>query len=371
MKPEAFIKAGFTLIACLLLQQAASAQVKMGGVAPGIMRGDAVLELNSTKQGLLLPRVSSTALTTHPLDTAANGLMVFVTDQNSLFVRKSASWKQLLASDDAPPSTVTSINGATGAVNFTAGTAMTLTGTQIINDGVFSFNTRKGAVTASEGDYNLDHLGDVAIAAPANNQLLRYNAGSWSNWTPDFLKSSPATLTQGSVLFAGASGVVSESNTKLFWDNANGRLGVGTAAPNRTLTVVGNAGVVGDLTTESLAVTGAARMGIRTVTTNTTPIDIAATDYTVIISPTAGTGTITVRLPDPTANDGRIIVIKKTVNRTVNVTSLTVANFERAAGPTTITGATTLFQGTANNNNAVFRSMTFQSDGTRWYMIGN
>lgn len=370
MKPEAFIKAGFTLIACLLLQQAASAQVKMGGAAPGTMRGDALLELNSTKQGLLLPRVNSAALTTHPLDTAANGLMVFVTDQNSLFVRKSASWKQLLASDDAPPSTVTSVNGATGAVSLTAGTAMSLSGTQIINDGVFSFNTRKGAVTAAEADYNLDLLGDVAIATPANNQLLRYNAGSWSNWTPDFLKSA-ATLTQGSVLFAGASGVVTQDNTKFFWDNTNGRLGIGTAAPNRTLTVAGNAGVVGDLTTESLAVTGAARMGIRTVTTNTTPIDIAATDYTVIISPTTGTTAINVRLPDPTANDGRIIVIKKTVNRTINVTSLTVANFERAAGPTTITAATTTYQGATGNNNASYRSMTFQSDGTRWYLIGN
>lgn len=39
------------------------------------------------------------------------------------------------------------------------------------------------------------------------------------------------TMTQGSVLFAGAAGLLSQDNANLFWDDANNYLGVGLAAP--------------------------------------------------------------------------------------------------------------------------------------------
>lgn len=45
-------------------------------------------------------------------------------------------------------------------------------------------------------------------------------------------------LTAGSVVFAGASGVYSESNANFFWDNANSRLGIGTASPATKVEVV-------------------------------------------------------------------------------------------------------------------------------------
>ena len=42
-------------------------------------------------------------------------------------------------------------------------------------------------------------------------------------------------MTTGSVLFAAASGVVSQSNANFFWDNTNSRLGLGTTAPAQRL----------------------------------------------------------------------------------------------------------------------------------------
>lgn len=42
-------------------------------------------------------------------------------------------------------------------------------------------------------------------------------------------------FTAGSVVFAGAAGVYSQDNAKLFWDDANNCLGVGTNAPDPTL----------------------------------------------------------------------------------------------------------------------------------------
>lgn len=49
-------------------------------------------------------------------------------------------------------------------------------------------------------------------------------------------------LQSGSVLFAGPGGLVSGSNSKLFWDNGNSRLGVGTDSPNYSLEVYGVSG---------------------------------------------------------------------------------------------------------------------------------
>ena len=48
--------------------------------------------------------------------------------------------------------------------------------------------------------------------------------------TPTF-----STMTSGSLLFAGASGILNQNNAKLFWDNANARLGIGTATPSAQL----------------------------------------------------------------------------------------------------------------------------------------
>jgi hypothetical protein len=46
-------------------------------------------------------------------------------------------------------------------------------------------------------------------------------------------------FTAGSVVFAGASGVYSQDNANLFWDNTNDRLGIGTTSPGAKLAVAG------------------------------------------------------------------------------------------------------------------------------------
>ena len=57
------------------------------------------------------------------------------------------------------------------------------------------------------------------------------------------------TFTSGSVVFAGASGVYSQDNANLFWDNTNDRLGIGNTAPGYKLEVTGDirTGSGGDL----------------------------------------------------------------------------------------------------------------------------
>jgi parallel beta-helix repeat protein len=57
--------------------------------------------------------------------------------------------------------------------------------------------------------------------------------------SPTFVGLTLSGLTQGSILFAGSGGLISQDNTNLFWDNVNKCLGVGTATPAYRLDIVG------------------------------------------------------------------------------------------------------------------------------------
>jgi hypothetical protein len=65
---------------------------------------------------------------------------------------------------------------------------------------------------------------------------LLTSSGTAPQWTQTLGVANGGTgtstaFTAGSVVFAGASGVYTQDNAKLFWDNTNKRLGVGTATP--------------------------------------------------------------------------------------------------------------------------------------------
>ncbi len=79
-------------LAALLSGQDAQAQIKLGGNSIAT-RGDALLELESPRKGLLLPRVTSMALTAPPLDTAARGMIVYNVTDNKIYIRSNSTWK--------------------------------------------------------------------------------------------------------------------------------------------------------------------------------------------------------------------------------------------------------------------------------------
>lgn len=74
----------------------------------------------------------------------------------------------------------------------------------------------------------------VSATPPTLNQILQYNGSAWAPTTV----SLPPLLTTGSVLFGDSGGGIGQNNSTFFWDNTNGRLGIGTTTPAARLEVV-------------------------------------------------------------------------------------------------------------------------------------
>ncbi len=120
---------------------------------------------------------------------------------------------------------------------------------------------------------------------------------------------SVATLTLGSILFAGPAGIINQNNPKLFWDNSNYRLGIGSGTPSTTLAVKGLEGandildLASSTSTSVLRVTAAGNVGIGT----TTPIAKLALQGTAganaILDLASSTGTSVLRVL-PSGNVG-------------------------------------------------------------------
>ncbi len=111
----------------------------------------------------------------------------------------------------------------------TAGSGNAGGGSEVVTNGI--------AVTGGNGAGN----------ATATNSTTNGTNGVAGNAGRVAISYFPATsaptaipLQKGSVIFAGNAGVLSTNNSKLYWDNTNERLGIGTSSPNAKLHVVGN-----------------------------------------------------------------------------------------------------------------------------------
>lgn len=82
--------------------------------------------------------------------------------------------------------------------------------------------TASVTITNGPGSLTLDTIQDIRVSA-----------------SPTFVNATLSGKTPGSVLFAGASGIIQQDNASLFFDDANNRLGLLTTTPTRTLDVNG------------------------------------------------------------------------------------------------------------------------------------
>jgi hypothetical protein len=182
----------------LLLTPFVKAQQLKLGTAPNVIEKSALLDLNSDKQGLLLPRISD--YTVAPLSTAPDGMLIYYVPDKLLYIKKNGIWRKLIDETNA----ITSINGQTGPVvnlttnnisesvnlyytdararsAFSAGTGINLSGAGVIS----ALNT--------SAIWNASQLQgrNISTNTPANNDVL-----SWDNTTSMWL---PKAIAAGSV----------------------------------------------------------------------------------------------------------------------------------------------------------------------------
>lgn len=95
-----------------------------------------------------------------------------------------------------------------------------------------------GIGTITPASFTLEVAGNIGPNADNTRDIGSFSKRYANIYAANFVGSvSPAGFTQGSVVYAGAGGALSQDNTNFFYDAATQRLGIGDATPTAQLTV--------------------------------------------------------------------------------------------------------------------------------------
>ena len=370
------------IVALLLATTVSFSQLKIG-TNPTQINKSSILELESDRQGFLLPRLTDTLA----INTLAppDGMLIYLSSASAagrgLYIRKSGIWQRFLTDSLALnkwSKTGDVLNGTEkiGSLNAQALNLITnninrlvidantgninITNSALINKSLAVMDTTltgKLGVADSVNFRGLNRntsLTEVLVIDTATGSVRRrsLSAEAFKNWvigsfrtttsvnglskiagvTTDTLVLHPASATT-----PGGVSIVPQtfSGHKTFADSA-------TAAQTLLVGSTGNAN-------STLQVQGSVSFAIRTVTANTS---VSNTDYTLLVN--ASAGAVNINLPTPSsAITGRICIIKKIAGGLNNDVTVN--------GP--------IEDGTSFNLYNDWTVLKVQTDGNRWYVI--
>jgi hypothetical protein len=186
-------------------------------------------------------------------DLAPGELALNTADEKLFFENASG----VVVSIDKANGTVTSVNASGGFTGLTfSGGPITSSGTLTLSGTLAAVNGGTGQSSYAVGDIlfastttALSKLADVATGnalisggvgvAPSYGKIGLTTHVSGTLPVANGGTGTATAFTSGSVVFAGASGVYTQDNANLFWDNTNDRLGSGTTSPAQKLDVNG------------------------------------------------------------------------------------------------------------------------------------
>ncbi len=217
-----------SVILFLFLSKGAISQQLRLGDNPYAVEKSAVLDLVSSNQGLLLPRISDTSLINAL--TPPDGMMIYYTPASLLMIRKHGYWNAVSSTNEL--SNYWSVNGnANGGTKRIGNTdnfhlsfiTNDLERLRIDNTGKVGIGTTSptealdvygnlkwsgalmpgnnagtaGTILQSNGpgsapswiNLGLSGLSDATVITPQDGQLLKFNGTNWVNFTPTFLSS--------------------------------------------------------------------------------------------------------------------------------------------------------------------------------------
>lgn len=118
--------------------------------------------------------------------------------------------------------------GGTGITSYAIGDLLYASGTTTLAK---LADVATGSALISGGVGVAPSWGKIGLTTHISGTLAVGNGGT----------GTATQFTTGSIVFTGASGVYSQNNGNLFWDNSNNRLGIGTASPSTRLEVMNSA----------------------------------------------------------------------------------------------------------------------------------
>ncbi len=327
----------------------AQTDVKIG-TSPGNKTPSAVLELESTTKGFLLPRM--TAVQMNAISSPANGLAVYNTDVQCTFLYRGSTWVSLCDSATnglTKSGSVISLGGAlTGATTITTTAVNTLalsgiqggTATDSImtldaSTGVIKRRTVADVISSSNTAWLID--GNTLTGTATIGSNSNHDVGIETNGTTRLTITNVGAITQsgtGQVTFTGNVDATNglDVTTAQLTANAGSTL-TGTTNINATGAAATNIGNASSTTT----VVGPAN--INTTGTSTTAIGNASSAVTVA-GTTSVTGATTINTTG--ANNTTIGNVSSTTAVTgatnINITGSSATVIGNASSTTTITG---------------------------------
>ena len=126
-----------------------------------------------------------------------------------------------------------------GSVTMGTPSTLTSTTTNAVTATSHTHAITNYALNGTDNQITITGAGKVLGAATTLSLPQNIHTGAG----PTFLELTLSSLTQGSVLFAGVNGLLSQDNSNFYWNNTSNMLGVGTNNPQNTLNVEGDANV--------------------------------------------------------------------------------------------------------------------------------
>lgn len=170
------------------------------------------------------------AVLTNPVTgTGTSNEIAYWTTSSSISTLSTATYPSLTE--------LSYVKGVTSAIQTQLnGKQSTVTLTTTGTTGAATFTSNTLNIPQYQGQLTLTTTGTSGAATLVGNTL---NIPQYGGGAGMAIGGSITSATAGSVLFAGTSGVLQQDNANFFWDDANNRLGIGTATPAYRIDVNG------------------------------------------------------------------------------------------------------------------------------------